>query len=104
MYEYLLFIKLFQIEEHNVIFLFFILLNSLVFHINSVYKFVDLLFIIIISPLIIIEMMASILRRVICGNKWFYFSVKTGDTFFHVNKSKIAWKILSANQKYLNDG
>lgn len=46
MYEYLLVAKLFQMEEHNINFLFFILLNSSVFHINSVYKTVDLFFII----------------------------------------------------------
>ena len=28
------------------------------------------------------------------------FSKKTGDTFLHVNKSKIAWKILIANQNF----
>ena len=43
---------------------------------------------------------------VMCGNQWFWFSVKKAtDTFSRVkrltvNKSKIAWKILIANQNF----
>lgn len=102
-------------EEHNINFLFFILLNSSVFHINSVYKTVDSLFIIISLPWSSLKW-GPLFWDVSCaGINGSVFSKKQVTLFamlinwqsiwcniasYSVNKSKIAWKILIANQNF----